>query len=221
MKALVIGATGEVGKDLVNLLLNDDKITEVVIFVRKDRGLKHTKLTAYSIDFNDVTSWSSLVKGDVLFSCLGTTLKDAGSKEAQWQIDYDYQYNFAKEAKTNGVEQYVLVSAMGANESSSIFYTKMKGQLEVAIKALNFNSLSIMQPPILIRKNSDRLAENISVKIIKGLNALGLFRSQKPMPTKVLAAAMVAIAKENQQGEHIFQPRAIWKLIATSRKGII
>lgn len=218
MKALVIGATGEVGKDLVNLLLNDDKITEVVIFVRKDRGLKHAKLTTYSINFNDVTSWASLVKGDVLFSCLGTTLKDAGSKEAQWQIDYEYQYNFAKEAKTNGVEQYVLVSAMGANESSSIFYTKMKGQLEVAIKALKFKSLSIMQPPILIRKNSERLAENISVKIIKGLNALGLFRSQKPMPTKVLAAAMVAIAKENQQGERIFQPRAIWKLIATSGK---
>lgn len=200
MNALIIGATGATGKDLLDLLLNDGSFDSVTIFVRRKQDVQHPKLSVQVIDFDSPEEWKHLVKGDVLFSCLGTTLKAAGSKEAQRKIDYDYQYQFAKAAKENGVNQYVLISAGFANPNSFLFYTKMKGELEVAVKALGFPSLTIFNPPMLIRKNSDRAAEVTGLKVIKVLNIMGLFRSQKPIPTEVLAQAMINIAKANKQG---------------------
>lgn len=212
MKAIVVGATGATGKDLVNILLNDSNFSQVTIFVRKDTGLKHPKLVTHSIDFEKIDTWRNLVQGDVLFSCLGTTLKAAGSKEAQWKIDYDYQYNFAQVAKENGVFQYVLVSSVGANSKSSFFYMKMKGALEEAVKTLNFERLVLLNPPALIRKGSDRAGESINLKVIQFLNTLGLFRSQKPMLTETLAEAMVKLAKSSEKGIFKLSPKEIFKV---------
>ncbi|MDA6130770.1 NAD(P)H-binding protein, partial [Escherichia coli] len=92
MHALLIGATGATGKDLLDILLEDDSFHRVDIFARRDLHIQHEKLKVHVIDFDNSEQWKHLVKGDVLFSCLGTTLKAAGSKEAQWKIDYDYQY---------------------------------------------------------------------------------------------------------------------------------
>ena len=125
MKALLIGATGATGKDLLELLLKDEEINQVDVFVRRELYVKHEKLNIHIIDFDKPEEWKHLVKGDVLFSCLGTTLKLAGSKEAQWKIDYEYQYQFAKIAKENNVNSYVLVSAANASSKSSIFYSKI------------------------------------------------------------------------------------------------
>src|SRR5690606_10772270 len=94
--------------------------------------IRHEKLHVHVIDFDKPEQWERLVDGDVLFSCLGTTLKAAGSKEAQWNVDYGYQYAFAKAARNNGVNSYVLVSASNASPSSPFFYAKMKGKLEEA-----------------------------------------------------------------------------------------
>lgn len=209
MKAIVIGATGATGKNLVERLLADQQYTQVVVFVRKDAGLTHPRLTTHIINFDDIASWQDLVRGDVLFSALGTTLKAAGSKDAQWKIDYDYQYNFAKVAKDNGVRQCVLVSAMGANTKSLIFYSQMKGRLEEAIKALGFQRFVILQPPILVRKGSDRSGENIGVNVIRFLNKLGLLRSQKPMPTEILADAMLRLSKSPKEGIFTFKGQEI------------
>ena len=111
MKAILIGATGATGRDLLQLLLNDNEVESVAIFVRRVPDIEHEKLTVHTIDFEKPEEWSRLVKGDVLFSCLGTTRKDAGSKEAQWKVDYDYQYHFAKIARENGVKSLLLVSS--------------------------------------------------------------------------------------------------------------
>jgi uncharacterized protein YbjT (DUF2867 family) len=143
-----------------------------------------------------------LVKGDVLFSCLGTTLKLAGSKEAQWKIDYEYQYQFAKIAKENNVNSYVLVSAANASSKSLIFYSKMKGQLEDDVKALKFLKTIIFNPPLLIRENTDRKMEVLGAKIIIFLNNLGIFRSQKPLSTKLLAEAMLKSVKVLKNGNY-------------------
>src|SRR5690606_17511358 len=121
MIALVLGATGATGKDLLNLLLEHNQYERVEIFVRTKINIEHPKLTIHIINFDAPEQWKDLVKGDVLFSCLGTTLKVAGSKEAQWKIDYDYQYNFAKYAKENGVRNYVLISAAFASSKSRLF----------------------------------------------------------------------------------------------------
>jgi uncharacterized protein YbjT (DUF2867 family) len=211
MKALLIGATGATGKDLLQLLLNDSEVKSVDIFVRRELELKHEKLTTHIINFDKPEEWENLVIGDVLFSCLGTTLKTAESKEAQWKIDYNYQYQFAEIAKKNGVSQYVLVSSAMASAKSSIFYTKMKGQLEDAVKLLNFPKLIIFKPPLLLRENSDRKAEIVGAKLIKFFNKIGLFRSQKPLSTKHLAEAMIKSVKTLKNGEYIFDGQEILK----------
>ncbi|MEY4480160.1 MAG: hypothetical protein RLZZ267_838 [Bacillota bacterium] len=195
MNAIVVGATGAVGKDLVELLVKDDSFKQVDVFVRRKLDVQHDKLNIHIIDFDKPEQWGHLVKADVLFSCLGTTLKTAGSKEAQWKIDYDYQYAFAKQAKVNDVSHYVLVSATGSSPNAKFFYPRMKGMLEEAVKALEFRKLTIFRPPLLIRKNTDRPGEVIGYKVLAFLNRLGIARSQKPLATEALAQAMINAVK--------------------------
>ena len=204
MKALIIGATGATGKDLVTLLLNDDAYTEVHCFVRKPLALTHPKLHAHVVNFETPEAWADLLHGDVAFSCLGTTLAVAGSKDAQWRVDYDYQYAFAQQCKANGVPTFVLVSAAGATAQSKLFYNRMKGQLEDAVKALDFSCLLIFQPSVLIRSNSDRSGENFTVKALKFLNKIGLFKRYRPMPTAVLAQRMRKEVATVAKGLHTF-----------------
>ncbi len=200
MKVLLIGATGATGKDLLQLLLADEEIQQVDIFVRRELPLKHKKLQTHIIGFDMPDQWKTLVKGDMLFSCLGTTLKTAGSKEAQWKVDHEYQYRFAKIARENKINTYVLVSAENASVKSPFFYSKMKGQLEEDVKALNFSKLIIFNPPLLLRENSDRKMEVWASKIISFSNNLGILSSQKPISTRQLAEAMIKSVKVLKNG---------------------
>ena len=212
MKALIIGATGATGKDLVTQLLADDTYSEVHCFVRKPLALSHPKLHTHVVNFDTPEVWADLLQGDVAFSCLGTTLAVAGSKEAQWRVDYDYQYHFAQQCKANGVPTFVLVSAAGAKAQSKLFYNRMKGQLEDAIKALGFPSLLIFQPSILVRSNSDREGENFTVKVINFLNKLGLFKRYRPMPTEILAEKMLSAVYNSPKGTFTFTLDKIFDL---------
>ncbi|WP_332030506.1 NAD(P)H-binding protein [Kaistella sp.] len=200
MKALVIGATGATGKDLVSQLLTDKGYDEVNVFVRRPLAVENPKLKTHIVNFDKPEEWKDLVKGDVAFSCLGTTLKAAGSKEAQRKVDYDYQYNFAKAAKENEVEDYILVSSYGANPKSKLFYSRMKGELEQSIKDLHFNKLTIFQPGMLERRDSERTGEVLGGKIIKFANKFGVLTQQKPLPTEVLAKAMINSSKIKSYG---------------------
>lgn len=216
MKALLIGATGATGSDLQQLLLKDSEVESVTIFVRRDPQINHPKLKVHLIDFNRNEQWRHLVKGDILFSCLGTTLKDAGSKEAQWKVDHDYQYRFAEAARENGVGTLLLVSSMNASPKSPFFYARMKGELEEAIRRLGFPGLMIFRPPSLIRKGSDRTMERVGVKLIGFLNRLGLLQSMRPLPTEQLTKAMLRAAKSFREGEQLLQPVDIESLAAGS-----
>lgn len=200
MKALVIGATGATGKSLVSKLLADKEYEKVDVFVRKPLNIDSPKLNVHIVNFDKPEEWKDLVKGDVAFSCLGTTLKAAGSKEAQRKVDYDYQYNFAKTAKENEVDDYILVSAYGANPKSKIFYSKMKGELEESIKNLHFNKITIFQPGMLERKDTERTGEVLGGKIIKFANKFGILTQQKPLPTDILAQAMINSSKIKSYG---------------------
>ncbi len=205
MKALVIGATGATGKELVKILLKDSDFEEVHVFVRRTIQDNHPKLHTHVVDFDIPSEWKHLVKGDVAFSCLGTTLKDAGSKEAQRKVDFNYQYEFAKTARENGVETFALVSSYGSNVKSPIFYSKMKGQLEDEIKKLPFKQTLIFQPGMLDRPETNRTGEVIGLKVLKAVTNLGLFKSQRPLPTKTLASAMINLAKKKDTGLKIIQ----------------
>lgn len=199
MKAIIIGATGATGKDLLSAILNDPEYREVAIFVRRPVGITHAKLTEVVTDFNHLEKVSGQIQGDVLFSCLGTTLKAAGSKENQWHIDYEIPLEFARTARRNGVPRMVLLSAYGASPDSNVFYSKLKGALEEKIKELAFEQLIIFKPGLLLRENSDRLAEKVSASVLGVLNGLGLLKKFRPLPTKLLAEKLSKAPKVAQR----------------------
>ena len=169
--ALVIGATGASGQEIVNFLLKDPNYDSVNIFVRRKVDSSDVKLNVNVIDFSQLHLYKDLIKGDILFSALGTTLKDAGSKDKQFLVDYTYQYEFAKIASENGVDTLSLISSIGANKKSNFFYPKIKGKLEESVKLLSFKKIQIYQPPSLISQvELMRFGEKVSVKLFQWLN---------------------------------------------------
>lgn len=168
-------------------LIQDNDYTSVAIFVRRPTGRSHPKLTEYVIDFNDLTQYSDYITGDVLFSCLGMTLKDAGSQQKQWETDYEIPAAFARIARKNRFSSMVLVSSFEASPSSRIFYSRMKGELEVAIAALDFGQYIIFRPGPLLRQGTERTGEKVLVGALKILNSIGLLKKYKPLPTEILA----------------------------------
>ena len=202
MKALVIGATGATGKDLVDDLLQDAFYSEVLIFVRRSTGMVHSKLQEIITDFDKLSEISETINGDVLFSCLGTTLKTAGSKDKQRHVDYEIPWQFAEIAKRNGVSCMVLLSAYGASADSKLFYSRLKGKLEDAISSLMFTSFIIFRPGLLERKNTDRMGERISAGLLHILNRLGVLKKYQPLPTNILAKKLAKAPKVFSQGQH-------------------
>ena len=221
MKMIVIGATGATGKSLLPLLAAHSEIERIDCFGRRHPDFSHQKLNSHQIDFSKPDNWREEVQGDVLFACLGTTLKAAGSKEAQWAIDYEANLEFAKVARQNGVNALVLVSASGANSASRLFYQRMKGELEQAIIALNFPHLIIFRPPLLIRPNSDRLGEKIAERIFRVLNRIGMLKNQRPLAVEKLAQAMLkaALLSSHEQASYsknhmqVYEPQDIFRLL--------
>tara|TARA_Y200000002_G_C22609555_1_gene633175 strand:+ start:480 stop:1139 length:660 start_codon:yes stop_codon:yes gene_type:complete len=201
LHAMVLGATGATGQELVKRLLNDSYFDKVSVFIRGILNIEHKKLVKHKIDFSRIKEYKPLVSGDILFSAFGTTKKDAGSKRNQYLIDYTYQYEFAKMASENGVTFYSLVSSAGANEKSPFFYPKIKGELEVSVKKLLFYKIQIFQPPILIRQPElIREGERIAINILKKFNKIGVLKSQKPLLVDDLAKKMVSEVKSNNTG---------------------
>ena len=213
LNALVIGATGATGRELVKLLLNDNEVEKVTIFVRNAPVVEHKKLTIHTIDFNEVQNHKDLIKGDVLFSALGTTKKEAGGKKEQYLVDYTFQYEFAKLAAENGVENYSIVSSTGANANSSFFYLKIKGALEKAVKKLQFKKIDIFQPPMLIRQpDLMRSGEKSGIKGLNFFNKMGILKSHRPLEVNKLADKMVKTAKTpNKEKVSTYPPKDLFK----------
>lgn len=194
LNANVIGATGLVGRYLVEELLANENFEKVKIFVRKNSGIQHLKLEQKIVDFSDPESWKSELRGDILFSALGTTLKQAGSREKQFEVDYTFNLNFAQQAKNNGIEKYVLVSSVGANANSRIFYTRIKGQLDEAVAKIGFDKLAILRPASLTGgRQNKRPIEEITVPMLNLITKFVL-KKYRPIHGKTVAKAMINAA---------------------------
>jgi len=210
--ANVIGATGLVGKLLVQQLLENENFDKVRIFVRRDSGLKHSKLEQHIVDFSDENTWSKFLTGDVLFSALGTTLKQAGGKEKQYEIDVVFNRNFAKKAKENGIENYVLVSSIGANSKSKIFYLHIKGKLDDAVAEMNFKNLVILRPSSLTGdRDGKRMAEKISVPVMNFVTKF-MVKNYRPIHGKTVAKAMINSVINSQSDKVIWEGKEIFEL---------
>ncbi|GGG14560.1 NAD(P)H-binding protein [Pontibacter amylolyticus] len=211
--ALVIGATGLVGTQLVQQLLADDRFSKVIVFGRRPLGIANPKLEEHLIDFDKPEAWQQLVKGDVFFSSLGTTLKQAGGQSQQYKVDYFYQYKFAEIAAQNGVPAYVLVSSSGANKDSMIFYSRMKGTLEEAVKKLGFQSINIIQPGLLHGdRKEERFGEELAYIVMHFLDRVGIAGKYRPYEDKVVARAMINAGIAAQPGVHTYTLGDIFKL---------
>lgn len=214
MKALVIGATGATGTALVHQLLADDEYHSVVVFVRKPLTITHPKLSVCVVDFDNISAWQEQVRGDVLYSCLGTTQKQAGTRQAFHAIDFGYQYHIAKVAHHNQVPRYVLISADWANQHSLSFYLKTKGELEQAVSELGFHQCVIMRPPLLKRPNSDRFGEKVGEWVLGRLSRLPVqfLQSQKPLGVDSLAFAMRQAVALGKTG--VIDKDEIWQMVS-------
>lgn len=212
LTANVIGATGLVGKHLVKKLLDNDEFEKVRIFVRRNSGLSHPKLEEQIIDFKDEKTWENLLKGDALFSALGTTLKQAGSKEKEYEVDFTYNLNFAQKARENGIENYVLVSSVGANSKSWIFYSRMKGELDEAVSKIGFKNLAIMRPASLTGNRKDRRPmEELSVPVVRFVTKF-VFKKYRPIHGKTVAQAMINAVLKPDYNKTIWEADEVFQL---------
>lgn len=197
--AIVIGATGLVGRALVDQLVDAVHIGKVVTLTRRPAEHSSSKVFNHVVDFDYLEKYSELFDGDILFSCLGTTRKQAGSIAAQRVVDLDYQYTAAKIASKKGVNHYLLVSSSGANEQSKNPYLKMKGELEEKVKVLSFKRISLFQPSLLIGQRAEfRVAEKIGSWLMVTLCTLPWLRRFRPITGEKVAAKM---ALESQQSD--------------------
>ncbi len=211
--ANVIGATGLVGSNLVQQLLKDTRFEKVNVFVRHSTGIKNNKLQEHIVNFDEPDKWKKLLAGDVLYSAMGTTLKDAGSKDAQYKIDYTYQYQAAKAAAANGVKEYVLVSAAGSSPEAKIFYSKMKGELEQAVQKLPFEAIHIMRPGMLTGERARvRTGEKIGVGIMNVISMIPGLGQLKPIQGGEVAKAMINATFCHTSGIHIYSMGEMHKL---------
>ena len=209
LTAVVIGATGFIGELLVNELIGDPQFTKVRLLVRRPIELSHPKSEIAIVDFNNQKDFAQkLDNADCLFCCIGTTQKQVkGDKDAYRKIDYDIPLHAAQFAKQAGFDCFLLVSAIGANARSGNFYLKLKGETEDAVAAVRIHSLHIFQPSMLLGKRKEfRLGEVIGQKLIKTFSfALsGNLKKYRGIPGITVAKAMVAAAKQNLPGKHIY-----------------
>jgi len=202
---IVLGATGLVGKKLVDRLAKEQAIDKVVAITRRPIEYKVDKIINEVINFEELEKHRDIFKGDVLFSCLGTTIRQAGSYEKQRKVDFEYQYEIAKISSQNNVSHYVLVSSSGANEKSRIPYSQMKGELENKISLLSFKRISILQPSLLLgKRDAFRLGETVASWVLPLACKLPFLKQYKPITGDEVAKKMVSVALSSGRSKEMF-----------------
>ena len=199
MKAIIIGATGLVGHFILDEVLNDNDFSEVRIFVRKPTGIINTKLKEIVSPMKDIDPLSSEIQGDVLFNAMGTTIKQAGSREEQQRIDRDLPIAFARIASRNGVKKMMNVSSVGASLKGG-FYLKTKAEMENGTGEFFPGNVFNFRPGFLAGKRKEfRLAERIASVVMKITDRvlMGSSKKYRSMPADKLAKAMVRLSKNS------------------------
>lgn len=205
--AIVIGATGLVGSQLVQALLASPEYQRVLAVVRRPALPPHPKLVSIETPFEQLDRALADVKADEAYCCLGTTLRQAGTKAEFHKVDYGYAYAFAHRLKQNGVPHFLLVSAVGAAANSPVFYNRVKGRLETDIKALGFARLSIFRPSLLLGdRREKRLAEALTARLSPLISPflVGPLTKMHPIQSSVVAKAMAGVAQTEGQGETFY-----------------
>ena len=210
--ALVAGYTGLIGSQLLTILLEGNYYDKVIAIGRRNLDFEHPKLVQQKVDFNNLELQGQKI--DDVYCCLGTTMKKAGSREKFRLVDFQYPVNLANYCLKNGASKMLLVSSMGADEKSSIFYNKVKGEVEIAVDKLGYPRLDIFRPSLLLgSRGESRLAEDlgkISMKIF-GFLFVGPFKNYKAIESSKVARAMYYFGQEDGTGMFLHYSGALQK----------
>ncbi|HEY8936755.1 MAG TPA: NAD(P)H-binding protein [Cyclobacteriaceae bacterium] len=204
--ALLAGSTGLIGRQLLQLLLQDEAYSTVKAISRKPLEINHPKLENIVLhNFDDITSAGDKLKADDVFCCLGTTMKQAGSKEAFEKVDYVYPLEIALLARNHGSSQYLLVSALGANPASAIYYNQIKGRTETSINVVGFDSIHIFRPSLLLGDRAEPRTGEDAAKVVYKIFGFLIPLKYKSIDAARVARAMLSFAKENKPGRFIHE----------------
>jgi uncharacterized protein YbjT (DUF2867 family) len=207
--AVIAGATGLVGGHVLGLLLEDANYTRVISASRRPVHATPAKLEQHIVDF---ATLPEMPPADDAFCCLGTTIRRAGSQEAFRQVDYDYVLSFANAAHRAGATQLLLVSAVGADPAARVFYSRVKGEVEAAVRQIPFAGIQIFRPSLLLGERSEfRLGERVATWFapVAGLALVGSLRRYLPIEAADVARAMLRAAREAPRGPNVFEYDAI------------
>ncbi|HEY4431160.1 MAG TPA: oxidoreductase [Paenibacillus sp.] len=211
--AMVLGATGLVGKAVTEELLNRDGWGEVRVLVRTPLAIEHPKLKQIVVDWENLANYTESFEGvHSIFSCLGTTIKKAGSQEKFERVDLHYPLDAAAIAKSQGVKQFLTVSSIGANAKSRNFYSRTKGRAEAGLIAIGFPGLHLFRPSLLLGQREEfRLGERVAAGLMKTLDFIkvGKAAQYRAIAGTTVARAMVNIASADTQGLHIYTNEVI------------
>lgn len=203
MRVMLLGATGLVGGLTLCRLLDDPRCSAVVAPTRRPLVRTHGTLENPVLAFNALPTAPEWAGVDAVICALGSTMAQAGSREAFRRIDHDYPLAFARLAQAQGAQAYVLNSAAGANPQSSIFYSRVKGELERDLRALGFNSLTLVRPGLIGgERNEVRRGERLALTLLGALGPV-LPRAWRINPATEIARALVEAALAPQPGEHV------------------
>jgi uncharacterized protein YbjT (DUF2867 family) len=209
--AVIIGSTGLIGSELLNLLLESSQYAKVITFVKRDTGIKHPKLTQHIIDFDKPETYKELVVGDDFFCTIGTTINKAGSKKAFRKVDFEYPRQFAAFALQNKVQKYLIISSLSADANSGNFYLKTKGEIQDFLK----DCVAVLQPSLLLGNRTEfRFGEKVGAFFMKTLSFLflGNLKKYKPIEGKTVAKALLKIAQINNTGFKIYESDVIQEI---------
>jgi len=201
--ALIAGASGLVGNNLLNQLLADSDYDKILILVRKPLAINHNKLIQLQVDFEKIESLDAGLPIDDVFCALGTTIKTAGSQEAFFKVDFTYVVNLGKWCSSNSIRRFMVVSAMGANATSGIFYNRVKGKMEAAVSQLDIEQVHFFRPSLLMgKRNENRKGEKAAQFImhILGFLFIGPLIKYRGIHSDKVASAMIAATKLGGKG---------------------
>jgi len=206
--AILFGATGFIGSHLLQELLNNETYEKITIVVRKEINIKHPKLNTLIGDFSTLPLLKEHINADDVFIALGTTKKQTPDLIEYYKIDHDYPVLAAKMAKENGAKSVFVVTAIGANPNSSIFYTKTKGETERDIIALDYDHTHIFEPSMILgSRDAHRPMERIFINIFSIINPIlmGYLSKYKGMDGKNIAIAINNASKNQLEKVKIYR----------------
>ena len=212
--ALIAGATGLIGNELLQQLIHGRQYHTISVLSRRKVETSSKRVETIVVDYDKLTD-KDIPAVDDVFCCLGTTMDKAGSKHAFRKVDYDYPLRVAEIAHRKGGQQYLLVSAMGADKNSLVFYSQVKGEVEEAIAKIGFETFMVFRPSMLLGERTEtRIGEQIGQVVMQGIAPLmiGGLKKYQAIPGATVAEAMVHAAKKELTGVYIFESDKIQAL---------